>query len=129
MAKPRGRNSPALQYKKGSSQATVAGVTDILIDALRDRNHQKCVDALVELLVICKNKSDPRHWKPPRHHVSEKLLKTIRLLLVDREKPVRIQAARALRYLMWNKAVLKEISRLNIPVFICLCLERDQQGK
>jgi len=106
----------------------IAAATDLLQEAAKDKN-QSCADALIDLLRVCKSRTDARHWKKPRNHVSDKLLKLVRKLLVDRDRPVRIQAARALRYLMWDKSVLKQIVRHNIPSFICRCLERDQQSK
>jgi len=122
------RNIPE-RTTQGGKPEDIAAVTDLLQDAINERNHQGCVDALVDLLRLCKSRTDESHWKKPRNHVSDKLLRIVRRLLVDRDRQVRIQAARALRYLMWDKSVLRQMVKLNIPIFICRCLERDQQQK
>lgn len=43
---------------------------------------------------------------------------SIRLLLCDREKGVRTQALRALRYMIRTPEAIADILRLNIPVFL-----------
>jgi len=117
-------HSPAVSNQNSRAE-DIAAVVGLLQEAIDEG--KSCVDALVELLRLCKSRTDARHWKKPRNHVSDRLLKIVRRLLVDRDRQIRIQSARALRYLMWDKSVLRQIVKHNIPTFVCRCLERDQQ--
>eukprot|EP00743_Colponemidia_sp_Colp-15_P007761 GILK01008403.1.p1 GENE.GILK01008403.1~~GILK01008403.1.p1 ORF type:complete len:1354 (+),score=260.34 GILK01008403.1:95-4156(+) len=53
------------------------------------------------------------------------LFRSLRLLLVDKDKNIRAATLRALRYLMTSDYELRLFTRAQLPLFICRSLERD----
>lgn len=54
-------------------------------------------------------------------------LKALRMMLCDSDSKVRVQAVRAMRYLTCNQLILQNMNKLNVAVFVMICLEREGQ--
>ena len=78
------------------------------------------VEKLIQLLQATKNKTD---WI--NDDVSDELIQILRFLLVDRDRQVRVQAARAMRYITYDNKLLLRLNKFNIPILMMRCLERE----
>lgn len=95
-------------------------VSKELIMAARGDNTDEKVHKILSVLSVVKSIPDKSQL-----FISFELLKSCRVMLVDTDKTLRIQACRAMRYLTCNQLVLQQMVDLNIPVFMMLCLERE----
>ena len=93
-----------------------------LIEASKYGDTQDRIDRILQILTIIKM-CEPKS----QLFFGLDLLKSLRLMLVDSDKKLRVQACRAMRYITCNQLILNNMIKLNIPIFIMICLEREDQ--
>ena len=78
------------------------------------------IEKLIQLLQITKNK---KNWN--NDNVTNSLIEILRFLLFDIDKQVRVQSARAMRYITHNNNIFNKLNNKNIPILMMRCLERE----
>eukprot|EP01083_Nonionella_stella_P016720 46699_1 len=94
-----------------------------LINISRDHNTEEKVAGIIRLLTVTKDLKSKGQGN--RIIISRDLLKCLRSMLVDEDKSIRVQACRAMRYITCNIQILNDMVSLNIPIFMMICLERQ----
>lgn len=95
-------------------------VSNELIKIARGDNPDDKVKRIISLCQIIKAIPDKSQLI-----ISFELLKTLRMMLVDSDKNLRAQTCRSIRYITCNQLVLTQMVGLNIPYFMMMCLERE----
>eukprot|EP01084_Bolivina_argentea_P294551 506845_1 len=91
------------------------------LSRIESETEEKCFK-LLELIRILKKIQDKSNL-----FFSYELLRCLRLLLVDIDKKLRIDSCRTIRHITCNQLTLSQIIELNIPIFMMICLEREDQ--
>ena len=107
-----------------SAFAEFGRASNELIEASKSEDTDERISKILQLLTILKM-CEPKS----QLFISIDLLKSLRLMLVDSDKKLRVQACRAMRYITCNQIILDNMIKLNIPLFIMICLEREDSSK
>ena len=94
------------------------------LQSLMDDESEVKISKMIQLLQVTKSFTSDRDWTGD-NAVSDSLIRLLRLFLVDRDKIVRTQGARAMKYITHNLSTFERLNDFNIPFFMSRCLERE----
>ena len=107
------------------AQQDLLEATNDLIKSARGGKTDEKVSKIIKLLTITKQIKSI-DGSSANIHISTDLLKCLRLMLMDNDKSIRVQSCRAMRYITCSLSVLETMVSLNIPIFMMIALEREQ---